>query len=105
MSKNYYDILGVPRDASEQDIKKAYRKLALKYHPDKNPAEDAEEKFKVLNQKWQQKKSFSIARIGPVAIVYACMSLVDNNKGRLGLKGKFRKCLFKMLHIRSPFFR
>jgi len=68
MSKNYYDILGVPRDASEQDIKKAYRKLALKYHPDKNPAEDAEEKFKVLNQKWQQKKSFPIARIGPVAI-------------------------------------
>ncbi len=64
MSKNYYDILGVPRDASEQDIKKAYRKLALKYHPDKNSAEDAEEKFKVSTMRlnffvWQSQLCFS----------------------------------------------
>ena len=36
MSKNYYDVLGVPKDASEQDIKKAYRKMSLQNHPDKN---------------------------------------------------------------------
>jgi len=49
--KNYYSILGVPQDASTEDIKKAYRKQALRYHPDHNRADpEAEEKFKEASE-------------------------------------------------------
>jgi curved DNA-binding protein len=52
--KDYYEILGVERSADEKEIKRAYRKLALKYHPDKNPGDkQAEEKFKELNEAYE----------------------------------------------------
>src|ERR1700676_987231 len=49
--KNYYEILGVKKSASADDIRKAFRKLARKYHPDVNPGDKAaEEKFKALSE-------------------------------------------------------
>jgi len=53
MGKNYYKILGITKEASDDDIKKAYRKLALKYHPDKNKAPGAEEKFKEVAEAYE----------------------------------------------------
>ena len=47
--QDYYKVLGINKDASQEEIKKSFRKLALKYHPDKNNSKDAEQKFKDIN--------------------------------------------------------
>jgi molecular chaperone DnaJ len=50
---DFYDLLGVPRTASEDDVKKAYRKLAMQYHPDRNSAPDAEARFKEITEAYE----------------------------------------------------
>ena len=51
--KDYYEILGVARNASQDDLQKAYRKLARKYHPDRNKSKEAEEKFKEVGEAYE----------------------------------------------------
>ena len=51
--EDYYEILGVPRNATDEEIKRAFRKLAFQYHPDRNKEPGAEEKFKEINEAYQ----------------------------------------------------
>ena len=53
MEKDYYKIMGVSQDASEKDIKTAYRKLARKYHPDISKEPNAEERFKEMGEAYE----------------------------------------------------
>ncbi|HBB70165.1 MAG TPA: molecular chaperone DnaJ, partial [Geobacter sulfurreducens] len=52
--RDYYEVLGVHKNASDTEIKKAFRKLAIQYHPDKNPDDkEAEEKFKEITEAYE----------------------------------------------------
>ena len=52
--RSYYDVLGIKKDASQEELRRAFRKLARKYHPDVNPGmADAAEKFKEVNEAYQ----------------------------------------------------
>ena len=54
MARDYYEILGLSKSASDNEIKSSYRKLAMKYHPDRNPGDKkAEEKFKEISESYE----------------------------------------------------
>ena len=72
--KDYYQILGIGRDANERTIKKAYRQLAMQYHPDRNKGKEkwANEKFKDINE------AFSVLGDPEKRKQYDCFGMVGN---------------------------
>ncbi len=69
MSADYYEVLGVSKDSTKEEIKKAYKKLAMKYHPDRNKENGAEDKFKKISEAYavlsDEKKKANYDRFGP----------------------------------------
>ncbi|PJE57403.1 MAG: molecular chaperone DnaJ, partial [Candidatus Portnoybacteria bacterium CG10_big_fil_rev_8_21_14_0_10_38_18] len=51
--RDYYDVLGVSKNASQEELKKAYRKQALQWHPDRNKSPEAEKRFKEINEAYE----------------------------------------------------
>ena len=104
MSKrDYYTILGVNRDASEDDIKKAYRKLAMKHHPDRNPDDKAsEEKFKEAKEAYevltdaQQARRLRPVRARRRRSVDGLRRRRGRGAGRRGLR-RLRRCVRRHL--------
>ena len=89
MANDYYELLGVARDASEADLKKAYRKLAVKYHPDKNPGDaTAEAKFKEISEAYDvlkdADKRAAYDRYGHAAFKQGGMGNAGGGRGGMG---------------------
>jgi molecular chaperone DnaJ len=84
MGKDYYQILGVPRSSTDEELKKAYRKLALNFHPDRNHGnKEAEEKFKEINE------AYSVLSDGEKRARYDRYGTVDGNMFDFGFNRNF----------------
>jgi len=101
-SASYYDVLGIEKTSTEQEIKKAYRRLALKWHPDKNPNNkvDAEKKFKEISEAYdvlsdkEKRKVYDL--YGKDGLSGGQRSYEDFNDYDMGHDGHFH------FHMRSP---
>lgn len=95
--RDYYEVLGIPKTASQEEIKNAFRALARQYHPDVNKAHDAEEKFKEINEAYgvlsDAEKRAAYDRYGPEGVNYqgmpdfSSMDLSDILEGLFGFGG------------------
>ena len=101
MKEDYYDILGISKGASAAEIKKAYRKMAIKYHPDKNPGDnEAENKFKKAAEAYEvlgnEEKRAKYDRFGHQAFEGAfsglCYHCDQFQKSRHLSLGHWRSC-------------
>ena len=70
--RDYYEVLGVPRNASGDDLKRAFRRMARQYHPDVNKDPGAEEQFKELNEAYEVRAMRTSARAMTVLVTRAC---------------------------------
>jgi DnaJ-class molecular chaperone len=77
MTKDYYSLLGVSKSATQADLKKAYHKLAMKYHPDTNSSDaEAEKKFKEINEAYQTLGNIEKRRIYDITNVLEGVKLI-----------------------------
>lgn len=81
MGKDYYRVLGIPAGASDDQVRKAYRKQALRYHPDKNKSPEAEDKFKEIAEAYDvlsdAKKKDIYDRFGEEGNAAVCVPSVN----------------------------
>ena len=90
----FYDLLGVKPGANDQELKKAYRKLALKFHPDKNPGPDAEGKFKEISMAYEVLSNEDKRRIYDAHGEQVCSILISNT---CYYSGNQKFCIIKSL--------
>ena len=102
--RDYYEVLGIDRNASDEDIKKAFRKLAFKYHPDHNQEDASGEAFKEINEAYEV---LSDRRNGPLTT--ATVMPGSEGAGRARFRGyglrrlrRYLRCLFRRDHHLHP---